>query len=126
MGSNSHVETIKCGVLQGSVLGPLLFIVYTNDINRCLNLTKSILFADDTTFYLSSNNFTYLFTTMNNELLNLTDWLRANKLSLNISKTNYMLFTYHKQQDTNIDLQISNSNTQRAKCANFLGLYIDD
>ena len=90
MGSNSHVETIKCGVLQRSVLGPLLFIVYTNDINRCLNLTQSILFADDTRVYLSSKILTYLFTTMNNELLNLTDWLRANKLSLNISKTNYI------------------------------------
>ena len=63
---------------------------------------------------------------MNNELLNLTDWFRADKLSLNISKTNYMLFTYHKQQDTNIDLQLSNSNIQRTKCATLLGLYIDD
>ena len=63
---------------------------------------------------------------MNNELLNLTDWFSANKLSLDISKTNYMLFTYHKPQNTNIDLQISNSNTQRTKCAKFLGLYIDD
>ena len=63
---------------------------------------------------------------MNNELLNLTDWFTANKLSLNISKTNYMLFTYHKQQDTNIDLQLSNSNIQRTKCAKFLGLYVDD
>ncbi|KAK2146695.1 hypothetical protein LSH36_589g03037 [Paralvinella palmiformis] len=56
MGSNSHVETIKCGVPPGSGLGPLLFIVYTNDLNRCLNLTKSILFADDTTVYLSSKS----------------------------------------------------------------------
>jgi len=84
MGSNSHVETIKCGVTQGSILGPLLFIVYTNDINRCLNLTKSILFADETIINLSSKNVTYLFTTMNNKLLNLTYWFRANKLSLNI------------------------------------------
>jgi len=94
MGSNSHVETIKCGVPRGSVLEPLRFIVYTNDLPRCLNLTKSILFADDTTVYLSFK--TYLYTTTNNELLNLTDWFRANKLSINISKTNYMLFTYHE------------------------------
>ena len=63
---------------------------------------------------------------MNNELLNQTNWFRANKLSLNISKTNYMLFTYQKQQDINIDLQLSNSKIQRTKCAQFLGLYIDD
>ena len=97
MGNDSHVETIKCGVPQGSVLGPLLFIIYTNDLPGCLNLTKSILFADDTTIYLSSNNISYLYTTMNGELLKLTDWFRANKLSLNISKTNYILFTYQNR-----------------------------
>ena len=80
MGNDSQVETIKCGVPQGSVLGPLLFIIYTNDLPGCLNLTKSILFADDTTIYLSSNNISYLYTTMNGELLKLTDWFRANKL----------------------------------------------
>ena len=62
---------------------------------------------------------------MNNELLNLTDWFRANKLSLNISKTNYILCTYQKQQETNIDLQLANSNIQRTECAKFFGLYID-
>ena len=125
MGSNSHIETIKCCFPQGYVLGPLLFIVYANDLPRRLNLTKSILFADDTTVYLSSKNFTYLYATMNNELLNLTDWFRANKLSLNISKTNYILCTYQKQQETNIDLQLANSNIQRTECAKFFGLYID-
>jgi len=63
---------------------------------------------------------------MNNEILNLTEWFRANKRSLNVSKTIYMVFTYHKQQDTNIDLQLSNSNIQRTKCAKFLGSCIDD
>jgi len=68
MGSNSHAETIKCSVSQGSVLGPLLFIVYTNDLPRYINLAKSILFADDATVYLSSKHLTYLYTTMTNEL----------------------------------------------------------
>ena len=54
--SNSHAETIKCGVPHGSVIGPLLFLIYTNNLPRCLNLTKAILFEDDTTVYLSSKN----------------------------------------------------------------------
>ena len=104
MGNDSHVDTIKCGVPQGSGLGPLPCIIYTNDLPGCLNLTKSILFSDDTTIYLSSNNISYLYTTMNGELLKLTDWFSANKLSLNISKTNYILFTYQNRQVvTNID-----------------------
>ena len=127
MGNDSHVETIKCGVPQGSVLGPLLFIIYTNDLPGCLNLTKSILFADDTTIYLSSNNISYLYTTMNGELLKLTDWFRANKLSLNISKTNYILFTYQNRQVvTNIDLQLSDISIERTKYTKFLGIYIDE
>ena len=125
MGNDSHVETIKCGVPQGSVLGPLLFIIYTNDLPGCLNLTKSILFADDTTIYLSSNNISYLYTTMNGELLKPTDWFRANKLSLNISKTNYILFTYQNRQVvTNIDLQLSDISIERTKYTKFLGIYI--
>ena len=72
-GSGSHVETIKCVVPQCYVLRPLLFIIYTNNLPGCLNLMKSILFRDDITVYLSSKNVTYLYTTINNELLNLTD-----------------------------------------------------
>ena len=127
MGNDSHVQTIKCGVPQGSVLGPLLFIIYTNDLPGCLNLTKSILFADDTTIYLSSNNISYLYTTMNGELIKPTDWFRANKLSLNISKTNYILFTYQNRQVvTNIDLQLSDISIERTKYTKFLGIYIDE
>ena len=62
---------------------------------------------------------------MNDQLQKLTDWFRANRL--NISKTNYMLFTNQKHQpDTNINLQLSDSNIQRTNCAKFLGLYIDE
>ena len=57
----------------------------------------------------------------------LTDWFRANKLSLNVAKTNYMLFTYSSQQiDPQIDIHLANSSIKRAKCAKFLGIYIDE
>ena len=77
-----------CGVPQG----PLLFIIYTNDLPNCLTNYKVILFADDTTIYISSNNFKQLYLAANRELEYLTDWFLSNKLSLNVSKTHFVLF----------------------------------
>ena len=128
MGSNSTVQNISCWVPRGSVLGPLLFIMYTNDLPNCLNQTKSILFADDTNIYLSSTDIAYLFTQLDQELQMLTDRFRANKLSLNVAKTNYMLFTYSSQQiDPQIDIHLASSSFKRAKCAKFpsgMNIYI--
>jgi hypothetical protein len=78
--------TIKCGVPQGSVLGPLLFLVYVNDLPDCLTYVKGILFADDTSLYISSNNMHKLYDNTNRELEILYDWFQANKLSLNVKK----------------------------------------
>ena len=89
---DSKVLTIPCGVPQGSVLEPLLFILYSNDIPHSLTYCKAIMFADDTTVYLSGENITELFSNMNHDLTQLNDWFRANKLSLNVSKTNYVIF----------------------------------
>jgi len=74
-------------------LGPLLFIIYTNDLPNSLNNTKAILFADDTTIFAHDHNLTNLYSKINYDLESLYDWFKANKLSLNINKTNYMLFT---------------------------------
>ena len=84
--SISDIQPIPCGVPQGSVLGPLLFIIYTNDLPNCLSDSKAILFADDTTLYVSSNNIKTLYHSVNSELESLNDWFRSNKLSLNIGK----------------------------------------
>ena len=87
-GIHSANMEIQCGVPQGSVLGPLLFIIYTNDLPNVLTKTKCILFADDTTIYLSLDRIDEMYQIMNDELLNLTDWFKANKLSLNVSMWN--------------------------------------
>ncbi len=89
---NSIPLNVDCGVPQGSVLGPLLFILYTNDLPNCLSQTKGILFADDTTIYVSGDNKRSMFNDMRSDLEELIEWFRANKLSLNIAKTNYVLF----------------------------------
>ncbi len=95
----SPLDKILCGVPQGSILGPILFLVYVNDISMSTPL--SILsFADDTTISTSAPDVHTLYTTMNNELQKLTEWFKANKLCLNVKKTKYILFdpllTIHK------------------------------
>ena len=90
-GVNSTLSELKCGVPQGSVLGRILFLLLINDLPNATNLF-SILFADDTTLQLSSSNIVSLYEQTNKELDKLADWFKANKLTLNISKTKYMIF----------------------------------
>ena len=123
----SILEDIICSVPQGSVLGPLLFIIYTNDIPNCIKSSCVIVFADDTTIYASGSNMTTLYNTMKIELESLTDWFCANKLSLNVSKTNYMVFGNHNiTANQNNILSIGNTHIQRKSVAKFLGVLIDD
>jgi len=126
----SGVLDIKCGVPQGSILGPLLFLIYVNDMYKASSIISSIMYADDTTLFYSHNNIKLMFETMNTELENLNLWFRANKLSLNCDKTNYILF--HKTgQLLSLplkipDLLINNKTIKREKQAKFLGVQIDE
>ena len=124
--SDSLQQDITFGVPQGSILGPLLFIIYINDLPFCVKHCKTILFADDTTIYKSGKQVTNIYEDMNNELQVLADWFRANKLSLNISKTKSMLFCRSPPpENEELILAMSNTIIQRIKCLQFLGLYID-
>ena len=89
--SFSSERLIKCGVLQGSILGPLLFLLYINDLPHCLKKKKPRLFADDTNLTASANSMTDLEAAVNSDLGNLRKWLIANKLSLNVAKTEFIL-----------------------------------
>ena len=113
---------------QGSILGPLLFLIYMNDLPNCLYNSKVILFADDTTLYASSDNIVNLYDLINHDLDNLTHWFRANKLSLNISKIHYMLISPNREinalnQNT---IKIASDDIERKDCCKFLGIMIDD
>ena len=83
-------ETITCGVSQGSILGPLSFLIYVNKLNQVSNILDTILFADDTIFFYSHHQIKTLFETVNCELKNISQWFRANKLSLNIKSVGYI------------------------------------
>ena len=74
----SSYQTIKSGVPQGSILGPLFFILYINDISNASNLTESLIFADDTSLYYSHSDPSYLQSVMNDELHNFELWLKSN------------------------------------------------
>ena len=82
-GAYSSYNSIKCGVPQGSILGPLLFLIYINDLCNASNIVELILFADDTNIFFSHNNLLLLINIINSEMNKLSEWFRANKLSIN-------------------------------------------
>ena len=120
--ASSSLLEIDIGVPQGSVLGPILFLIYINDLSHCSNL-NSTLYADDSVLMLSHKNVNILKSIMEMELSKLNIWLSSNQLSLNLSKTKFMLFTKSSQ---NIAIQIDGCDLMHSHCVKYLGVYLDD
>ena len=91
-GETSQLKDISCGVPQGSVLGPLLFLIYINDLPNISKVLHFFLFADDTNIYYEAESPEKLEHVMNKELRELYKWPVVNRLSLNIDKTNFIVF----------------------------------
>ena len=89
---DSTILPIQFGVPQGSTLGPLLFLLYSNDLRYCLEFTAASHFADDTCLTYASSKLKTIETNFNFDLKNINEWLRASRLSLNIKKTKLLIF----------------------------------
>ena len=114
--------TIRCGVPQGSILGPLLFILYVNDICNVSEQLKLILFADDTSVFMSNTDINVLQQKFTTELNKLVNWLGINRLVLNIKK----IFSNKNINVDSVSIKITNIPIQRVSHVKFLGVTIDE
>ncbi len=127
MNVTSDLSKISYGVPQGSLLGPLLFILYINDIYRSSEKLSFILYADDTNVLCSNKDLPSLFNDANNHLSSVCEWFQANRLSLNLQKCNYMIFCNKKKKCdiNNLKITISDHKIPKVDFTKFLGVYID-
>ena len=121
----SNQEAIKCGVPQGSILGPLLFLIYINDLSSVSEACFSILFADDTNMFITGHNVSEMCNQLNADLFRVQEWLHCNKLSLNVLKTHYMIFTPRNKIYDDVSIIINNTKISRVYVTKFLGVQID-
>ena len=124
-GYNSITKNVNIGVPQGSTLGPLLFLIFINDMKNCSELLKFIQFADDTTLVFSSPNIEHLNEILQIEGNKVIKWLNANKLIINLSKTNCMLFS-NKRGEPQIRIKLDDTELEVQTESTFLGVIIDN
>ena len=121
----SEMSTVVCGIPQGSILGPILFLLYINDLANVSNKLKCIMFADDTNVFYSDKCLEDVYKVVNDELNKMNNWLKVNKLSLNVDKTKYMIFM-KKPGIHEHNIIIDQINVERVKDTKFLGIQLDE
>ena len=127
--SNSEYLPISCGVPQGSVLGPLLFLLYINDIANSSPMGSIRLFADDTNVFLEDKNLEQLYTNAKIVLENLFMWFKDNKLTVNSNKSSFTIFTTKYKRNNNEipdTLTINYIDILMSSSTKYLGVFIDE
>ena len=128
----TEIDNVKSNtslMTTGSILGPLLFIIYINDFAQANKMFNCLIYADDTTLSSTLNNDNihdqYLETLINKELIKISEWLKINKLSLNVVISKYMIFKKKKKNIQTLNLKIDNIDIEQVTDLNFWGLIID-
>ena len=121
---------MKYSVPQGSILGPLLFLFYINDLQFASDLLDPIMFAEDTNLFYSNKDINTAFLKVNDELQKINEWFISNKLSLNVKKNKYSFFHKPSKKDdiplVLPKLNINNSEIARTESIKFLGVLLDE
>ena len=124
--TRSTEKRITCGVPQGSILGPLLFLIYINDPNNATSNLSTILFADDTNLFCSGKYLEELELLINEELAHVQEWLMLNEFTLNVKKSNFIILKSHKRKLTDhLSLKLNSEMLQCVEHTKFLGIITD-
>ena len=127
----SSRQAVSCGIPQGSSLGPVLFLIYINDLPNCCSVLAFRIFADDTNVFASARDLRSLEQLINNELKEVKHWCNANKLSINFSKTNFMIVKSPRKKDLAVNIKIESEDVtksllERKDRVKYLGVHLDD
>ena len=126
-GFNSDCKTVKYGVPQGSVLGTLLFLIFINDFNIAIKNSETFHFGDDTYLLNIKYSINKINKVVNKGLKFLIQWLHANKISLNVTETEVIIFRRKKKQlDFDLNLKICGKKLQASSYVKYLGIYLDE
>ena len=120
------MKLVKCGVPQGFILGSFLFyFIHISDLSNVRSCTDPILFEDDTNLSINGKDIFVLQDVLNKELANISEWLKVNKLSLNINKTQFMVFSWRKITPQKVEIKIDHESVMETDFSKLLGVYID-
>ena len=128
-GSLSKTCLLKCGVPQETILGPLLFLIYIHDLPNCLSSCQPRMYADDTHITYAGADLNSIQSNLNHDLSNLNQWHTSNKLTLNATKTEFMLIGSRQTLSTlpdTLELSINNESINRVSSVKSLGVFIDE